>query len=203
MPGALRRPWMPIGAKLRSRRSEPADPKAQLEQAIAAATDQHRELAQQADAVFAEHESVETRLERATIERDKLHARTSRATAMADDAAQRGDDTKVAEFTAAAESFASQLAAIETELDGVQHEALQSARASDEAKAALEERTSSLQGALAAHHQVLSESDQAETRALVDDALAALSEPAGVGIPTVEELRDRIAARSATAEGTP
>ena len=96
---------------------EKMDPKIQLQQAILEAQEQHRRLTQQAAAVVGNQKQTELRLNRAMDELDKLSANARQAVIMADEAAKKGDDTKVSEYTTAAESFANRLIQLEAEVE--------------------------------------------------------------------------------------
>jgi phage shock protein A len=199
---ALKRWWKYLGAKLSSSFNEKADPKVQLEQAILEAQEQHRKLKEQAANVIANQKQTEMRLDRAMEELDKVDGNTKQAVLMADEAAKTGDTAKVAEYTTAAESFANRLIAIEAEVEGLKQLSLQSAQASDQAKAAVQQNAAQLQKKLAERNKLLSQLDQAKMQEQVNKAMASLSETVGQDVPTFDEVRDKIEARYAKAKGT-
>jgi len=199
---ALRRFWKYIGAKLNMSFSERADPKVQLEQAITEAQDQHRRLKEQAAMVIANQKQTEMRLERSMDELEKVSNNARQAVMMADEAQKSGDAAKVAEYTAAAESFANRLIALEHEVEGLKELAMQSAQASDQAKAAVQQNSSQLQKKLSERQKLLSQLDQAKMQEQVNKAMASLSETVGQDVPTFDEVRDKIEARYAKAKGT-
>lgn len=199
---ALKRWWKYLGAKLGSSFNEKADPKVQLEQAILEAHEQHRKLREQAANVIANQKQTEMRLERSMDELEKVDANTRQAVLMADEAAKTADPAKVAEYTSAAESFANRLIAIESEVEGLKELALQSAQASDQAKAAVQQNAAQLQKKLAERNKLLSQLDQAKMQEQVNKAMATLSETVGQDVPTFDEVRDKIEARYAKARGT-
>ncbi len=199
---ALKRWWKYLGAKLSSSFNEKADPKVQLEQAILEAQEQHRKLREQAANVIANQKQTEMRLDRAMEELDKVDGNTKQAVLMADEAAKTGDTAKVAEYTSAAESFANRLIAIESEVEGLKQLSLQSAQASDQAKAAVQQNAAQLQKKLAERNKLLSQLDQAKMQEQVNTAMASLSETVGQDVPTFDEVRDKIEARYAKAKGT-
>lgn len=199
---ALRRWWKYLGAKLTSSFNEKADPKVQLEQAILEAQEQHRKLKEQAANVIANQKQTEMRLDRAMDELEKINANARQAVLMADEASKSGDAAKVSEFTSAAESFANRLLAVEAEVEGLKELALQSAQASDQAKAAVQQNAAGLQKKLAERNKLLSQLDQARMQEQVNKAMASLSETVGQDIPTFDEVRDKIEARFAKAQGT-
>jgi phage shock protein A len=199
---ALRRFWKYLGAKLNLSFSERADPKVQLEQAIQEAQDQHRKLKEQAAMVIANQKQTEMRLERSMDELEKVNANARQAVLMADEASKSGDTAKVAEYTSAAESFANRLIAIEGEVEGLKELAMQSAQASDQAKAAVQQNSSQLQKKLSERQKLLSQLDQAKMQEQVNTAMASLSETVGQDVPTFDEVRDKIEERYARAKGT-
>ena len=158
----LRRLSRYITAALTGKFNEVADPKVQLEQAIMEAQDQHRRLKEQAANVIANQKQTEMRLNRAMEELEKVNASARQAVLMADEATKRGDTAKAAEYTRAAEAFANRLIAAEKEVEGLKTLSLQTAQASDQAKAAVAQNSSALQKKLAERQKLLSQLDQAK-----------------------------------------
>ena len=198
---ALKRWWKYLGAKVNSAFNAKADPKIQLEQAITEAQDQHRRLREQAANVIANQKQTEMRLDRAMQELEKVSGNARQAVLMADDAAKKGDAAKVEEFTAAAESFATRLIAIEKEVEDLKALALQSSQASDQAKAAVQQNATALQRKLSERNKLLSQLDQAKMQEQVNKAMSSLSETVGEDVPTFDEVREKIEARYAKAKG--
>jgi phage shock protein A len=198
---ALRRWWKYLGAKVNSAFNTKADPKIQLEQAITEAQDQHRRLREQAANVIANQKQTEMRLDRSMEELEKVSGNAKQAVLMADEAQKKGDAAKVEEYTAAAESFANRLIAIEKEVEDLKALALQSSQASDQAKAAVQQNATALQRKLAERNKLLSQLDQAKMQEQVNKAMASLSETVGEDVPTFDEVREKIEARYAKAKG--
>ena len=109
----IRRRWRYLTAKLSGRFEETADPKVQLEQAMAEAQQQHKRLVEQAASVIANQKQTELRLDRAMQELERTGGSTRQALSMANDAAGRGDTAKAAEYNQTAEALANRM--IETE----------------------------------------------------------------------------------------
>jgi len=191
-----------ITAALTGKFNELADPKVQLEQALLEAQDQHRRLTEQAANVIANQKQTEMRLNRAMEEMEKLNGSTRQAVMMADEATKRGDADKAAEYTRAAEAFANRLIGIEKEADSLKELSLQSAQASDQAKAAVAQNSSALQKKLAERQKLLSQLDQAKMQEQMNKAMASLSVTVGQDVPSMNEVRDKIEARYAKALGT-
>jgi len=201
MASMLRRWWEYWKAKTNSRFNERADPKVQLEQAIAEAQDQHRRLKEQAANVIANQKQTEMQLNRAMAELESTNAKARQAVIMADDASKRGDAAKAAEYTKAAESFAGLLVQTERQVDSLKLLSLQSTQAADQAKAAVQQNSALLQQKLAERQKLLSQLDQAKMQEQMNRAMATLSETVGQDVPTLEEVRDKIELRYARALG--
>ena len=197
----LRRAWRYLTAALTGRFNEMADPKIQLEQAITEAQDQHRRLTEQAANVIANQKQTELRLNRALEELEKVNGSARQAVMMADEATKRGDAAKAAEYTRAAEAFAGRLIAVEREVEGLKAMSLQTAQASDQAKAAVAQNSTALQKKLSERQKLLSQLDQAKMQEQMNKAMASLSQTVGQDVPSLEEVRDKIEQRYAKAVG--
>ncbi|HWB71815.1 MAG TPA: PspA/IM30 family protein [Egibacteraceae bacterium] len=198
----IKRMWRYLTAALTGKFNQVADPKVQLEQAILEAQEQHRRLREQAANVIANQKQTEMRLSRALQELEKVNGSAQQALLMAADAESRGDDAKAAELNRAAESFANRLIALEREVEDLKQLHLQSAQASDQAKAAVAQNAGILQQKLAERQKLLSQLDQAKMQEQMNTAMTALSETVGQDVPTFDEVRDKIEARYAKALGT-
>lgn len=197
----LKRMWAYLTAAMTGKFDEMADPKVQLEQAILEAQDQHRRLKEQAANVIANQKQAEMRLERSMQELEKLNGSARQAVLMSEDARQRGDEAKAAEFEHAAESFANRLIAVEKEVEDLKALVLQAAQASDQAKAAVNQNATVLQKRLSERQKLLGQLEQAKMAEQMNTAMAALSETVGQDVPTFAEVRDKIEARYAKAQG--
>jgi len=191
--------WKYFGAKLNSSFNEKADPKVQLEQAITEAQDQHRRLKEQAASVIANQKTTEMQLNRKLEELEKVGNNARQAVLMVDEAIKTGNTAKATEYTSAAEAFANRLIALEREVEGLKTLALQSAQASDQAKAAVQQNSSALQAKLAQKQKLLSQLDQAKMQEQMNKALGSLSETVGQDVPTFDEISTKIEARQAKA----
>ena len=197
----FRRWWAYVTAKLGMSLEERADPKVQLEQAIAEAQDQQRRLKEQAANVIAHQKQTELRLNRSMGELEKVNGNARQAVLMADEATKTGDATKATQYTATAESFANRLIAIEREVEDLKTMHLQSTEAANQAKAAVQQNSSALQQKLAERQKLLSQLDQAKMQEQMNSAMSSLSEAVGQDVPTLNEVRDKIEARYAKAKG--
>src|SRR5207244_8269192 len=166
------------------------------------AQEQHRRLIEQAANVVANQKQTEMRLNRAMEQLEKANADTRQALVMANDAAQKGDPAKSTDYNQAAEAFANRLVASERDVESLKQLHLQTTEAADQAKAAVQQNSSSLQQKLAERQKLLSQLDQAKMQEQMNKAMATLPETVGQDVPTLEEVRDKIERRYAKALGT-
>ena len=197
----LKRMWRYMSAALTGKFDELADPKVQLEQAIAEAQEQQRRLKEQAANVIANQKQTEMRLNRVLEELEKVNGSAQQAVVMAAEAEQRGDATKAAAYNRAAESFATRLIALEREMEDLKTLHLQATQAADQAKAAVNQNAMVMQRKLSERQKLLSQLDQAKMAEQMNKAMAALSETVGTDVPTFEEVRTKIEQRYAKAQG--
>jgi phage shock protein A len=198
----IKRRWNYLVAKLSGRFEENADPKVQLEQAMAEAQEQHRRLVEQAASVIANQKQTELQLNRSMQELEKISSSTRQALSMADDAARRGDTAKAAEYNQTAEAFANRLIMSEKRVDDLKTMSLQSTQAAQQAKAAVQQNANLLQQKLSERQKLLSQLDQARMQEQLNTAMATLSQTVGQDVPTFDEVRTKIEAQYAKALGT-
>jgi phage shock protein A len=196
----VRRWWQYLTAKLTGSFNERADPKVQLEQAIAEAQEQHIRLRDQAANVIANQKPTELRLNRRLEELEKLNGQAHQAVLMADEASRKGEAARALELTRAAETIATQLVTVEREVDDLKSMALGSAQAADQAKAAVQQNARVLQQKLAEKQKLVGQLDQAKMQEQLNSAMSALSDTVGQNVPTFNEVRDKIEARYAKAK---
>lgn len=197
----LKRFWLYLGSALGFKFNEMADPKIQLEQALTESQDQHRRLKEQAANVIANQKQTEMRLNKVLGELEKLNGNAQQAVIMADEAARSGEESKVLEYTSAAEAFANQLIAKEQEVESLKAMALDSAQASDQAKAAVQQNSRILQQKLAEKQKLLSQLDQAKMQEQMNTVMTGLTETVGQDVPTFDEISEKINSRYAKAKG--
>ncbi|HEY6533653.1 MAG TPA: PspA/IM30 family protein [Acidimicrobiales bacterium] len=201
MANAAKRWWKYLGAKANTELDDRADPRVQLEQAMADAQDQHRRLKEQAANVIANQRQAEIRLNRSMEEYERLTANARQALVMADQAARAGDGARSAEYTTTAEAFANRLVAVEQEVEDTKALVLQSAQAAEQAKGAVAQNATLLQKKLVERQKLLSQLDQAKMQEQMNRSVASLSATVGEDTPTFAEVRDKIEIRYARAKG--
>jgi phage shock protein A len=197
----LKRWWKYTVARLSGSFDERADPKVQLEQAIAEAHDQHKRLTQQAANVIANQKQTEMRLNRVMEELERVSANARQAVMMTDQAQKSGDAAKAAEYTSAAESFANRMITLEEEVEDLKALHFQAAEAAEQAKSAVQQNSSALQKKLSERQALLGKIDQANMQEEMNAAMAQLSAAVGEDVPTLEEVRSKVEARYARAKG--
>ena len=197
----FRRMWAYLTAGANSKFNEKADPKIQLEQAIAEAQDQHKRLKEHAANVIAQQHLTEQQLNRQLEQLEKLNANARQAVKMADAATKAGDAAKAAEYTRAAETIATQLIAVEGQIADLKEQHYNATQAADQAKAAVSTNGQVLQQKLAEKQKLLSQLEQAKMQEQMNKAMASLSETVGEEVPTLNEVRDKIEERYAKAKG--
>ncbi|MPZ87761.1 MAG: PspA/IM30 family protein [Nitriliruptorales bacterium] len=197
----LKRIWRYLTAALTGKFEQAADPKVQIEQAIAEAQQQHRALTERAASVIANQKKAEMDLDRSMGELEKLNGSTRQAIMMAEDAQAKGDDRRATELTGTAEAFANQLISKEEAVENLKALVLQSTQASDQAKQAVNQNAMRLQERLAERRKLLSQLDQAKMQEQMNAALESVSTTIGQEVPSLEQVRGKIEARYAKARG--
>jgi phage shock protein A len=197
----MRKWWKYVTARMSGKFDEMADPKVQLEQAIAEAHQQHRRLTEQAANVIAQQKQTEMRLNRAMSELEKTNGSARQALLLVDETSRAGDVTKAAEYERAAESFANRLVSLEKDVDSLKEMLLETTRNAEGAKAAVAQNSLALQKKLRERQQLLSQLDQAKMQEQMNAAMTQLTASVGADVPTFDEVRQKIEARQAKAQG--
>ena len=192
--------WNYLTAKLTGSFNERADPKVQLEQAIAEAQAQHKRLKEQAISVIAGQKQAELRLNAKMGELEKLNANARQALIMGSDALKAGDTQKASQYNTAAETIASQLIQVEKDVESLKTMVLESTQASDQAKAAVQQNSRILQQKLAEKSKLLSQLEQAKMQEEMNSAMNQLNETVGDDVPTLKEVEEKIQIRYAKAK---
>jgi phage shock protein A len=197
----FRRWWKYTTAKLTGRFEDSADPKVQLEQAIADSQEQHRRLTEQAANVIANQKQTQMRLDRAQDDLTKVTGNARQALVLTDQAGSAGDAKKSADYQQAAEAFANRMIALEQEVDSLKSLLYEATKNADNAKAAVAQNSAALQKKLHERQRLLSQLDQAKMQEQMNRAMSELSLNVGEDVPTFEQIRTKIEARAAKAQG--
>ena len=191
--------WKYWTAKFDRNFEQRADPAVQLEQALKEAQQQDRRLREQAANVIAGQKQSEMRLNAKLNELGKLNANARQALVMAADAQKAGEAAKATQYSSAAETIATQLIQVEKDVESQKTFVLEAARASDQAKAAVEQNGRLLQQKISEQSKLLSQLDQAKMQEEMNSAMASLNETVGGDVPTFNEVEQKIQARYAKA----
>ncbi|ATE56726.1 MULTISPECIES: PspA/IM30 family protein [Actinosynnema] len=195
--------WKYFMAAFSSKIDEHADPKVQIQQAIEEAQRQHQALSQQAAAVIGNQRQLEMKLNRQLGEVEKLQASARQALVLSDEARAKGDEQRAAQFEEAAAGFATQLVTAEQGIEDLKTLHDQSLQAATQAKQAVENNASVLQGKLAERTKLLSQLEQAKMQEQVSHSLRQMTELAAPSsTPSLDEVRDKIEKRYTTALGS-
>lgn len=198
----FKRFWNYMKALLTGKFEEVADPKIQIEQAIAEARTQHRRLRETAASVIANQKKAQMDLDRVLEDLEKLNRNTQQAVLMASEAEQEANDKRVVELTQTAEAFANQLIAKEQEVDTLKSLVFASTRSTEQAKAAVTQNAQQLQAKVAERQKLLSQLDQAKMAEQMNRAMESMSAEVGQDVPTLDEVRNKIETRLARAQGS-
>lgn len=195
--------WRYLMALFDSKIDEKADPKVQIQQAIADAQRQHQQLSQQAAAVIGNQRQLEMKLNRQLAEIEKLQGSTRQELQMSEQARQKGDAAKATEYENAAEAFAAQLVTAEQSVEDLKGLHDQSLQAAAQAKKAVEQNAMVLQQRVAERTKLLSQLEQAKMQEQVSASLQSMSEmSSGGNTPNLDQVRDKIERRYANALGS-
>lgn len=195
--------WKYMMAAFSSKVDELADPKVQIQQAIEEAQRAHQALSQQAAAVIGNQRQLEMKLNRQLGEVEKLQASARQALVLADESRAKGDDAKAQEFENAAQQFATQLVTAEQSIEDLKTLHDQSLQAAAQARRAVEQNSMILQQKLQERTKLLSQLEQAKMQEQVSKSLNQMSELAApTNTPSLDEIRDKIEKRYATALGS-
>jgi phage shock protein A len=186
------------GAKL----DEKADPKIQIQQAIEEAQHQHEQLTRQAANVIGNQRQLEMKLDRQLGEIETLQSQARQALVLADKSRAEGNEQKAVEFEQTAQALANQLVTSEQSAQDLKNLHDQSIGAAQQARQAVSDNALLLQEKLTERTKLLSQLEQAKMQETVSASLSQMSElSAPRNTPSLEEVRDKIEKRYATALG--
>lgn len=194
--------WRYLMALFGAKIDEYADPKIQIQQAIDEAKVQHQTLVKQAAAVIGNQRQLEMRLSRHMNEVEKWQGMARQGLVLADRARAEGDEQKALEYEKAAQSAATQLVTSEQAVEDLKTLHDQALNAAQQARKAVENNKMLLEEKLAQRTKLLSQLEQAKMQETVAASLESMSALAAPGnTPSLDEVRDKIEQRYATAMG--
>ncbi|MCU1659246.1 MAG: hypothetical protein JWO57_3902 [Pseudonocardiales bacterium] len=201
-PNPIVRAWKYMSAWFGAKVDEKADPKIQIQQAIQEAQRQHQALTQQAAAVIGNQRQLEMQLDRQLGQIETLQAQAKQALVLADKANADGDTEKAAQFEQTAQALANQLVNAESSVEDLKTLHDQSLQAAAQARQAVQDSAARMQQQLAERTKLMTQLEQAKMQESVSKSLQQMSELAAPSnVPTLDEVRDKIERRYATALG--
>jgi phage shock protein A len=194
--------WRYLMALFGAKIDEYADPKVQIQQAIEDAQRQHQALVQQAAAVIGNQRQLEMKLSRQMSEVEKFQAMARQALVLADKSRADGDEAKAGEYESTAQTIATQLVSGEQAMEDLKTLHDQALNAAAQARKAVDNNRMILEQRLAERTRLLSQLEQAKMQETVAASLESMSALAAPGnTPSLEEVREKIERRYATAMG--
>jgi phage shock protein A len=194
--------WRYLMALFGAKIDEYADPKVQIQQAIEDAQRQHQALVQQAAAVIGNQRQLELKLTRTMDEVQKYQASAKQALVLADKARAAGKEEEAQRYEQTAQTFATQLVASEQSMEDLKTLHDQALNAAGQARRAVENNAHLLQQKLAERTKLMSQLEQAKMQETVARSLESMSSLAAPGnVPSLDEVREKIERRYATAMG--
>ena len=194
--------WKYLMQSFDSKIDENADPKVQLQQAMEQARKNHREIAEHAAAIVGNRNQLEMKLERLIKSQEELQEKTRIALQAADKANAEGDAQKAQEYNNTAEVLASQLVAVEQDLEQTKQAHAGAEQAAREAQAQLQQSEARLSEQTQQAQQLESQIDQAKMQEQTAQTMDTINQfGANDNVPTLDGVRDKIEKRYATALG--
>ena len=201
-PNPVVKAWKYLSAWFGAQVDERADPKIQIQQAIQEAQHQHQQLTQQAAAVIGNQRQLEMQLNRQLGQIETLQAQAKQALVLADKAIADGDAAKAQQFEQTAQALANQLVNAESSIEDLKTLHDQSLQAAAHARESVQNNATMLQQKLAERTKLLTQLEQAKMQETVSKSLQGMSEMAAPSnVPSLDEVRDKIEKRYATALG--
>lgn len=194
--------WNYLMQSFDSKIEQNADPRVQIQQAVAAAKKNHQEISQHAATIIGNRNQLEMKLDRLIKNQEDLQAKTRTALQAADKAAAAGDAEKAQQFNNTAEVLASQLVAVEQELEQTRQAYAAADQAAKEARAQQQQSEARLQEQLQQVSQLESQLNQAKMQEQTAKTMDTINQFGGSNdAPTLDGVRDKIERRYANALG--
>lgn len=193
--------WKYLIALFSSKIDEHADPRIEIDQAMAEASKRHKALTAQASAVIGSQRQIEMQLNRKLADLEKLNRNVRQALLLSDKARSEGNEQRAREYEAAAESFSTKLVACEQEVAELKktHEA--ATQQAEQARAAVQANSRRLEQQVAERTKLLSQLEQAKMQEKVAESIQSMNAIYDSEVPTLDSVRDKIESRYAKALG--
>lgn len=191
--------WKYVMSSLDQKIDENADPKVQIQQAVKAAKEQHQEISDHAAEIIGHKSHLEMQMNRLLKSQQDYQSQTERALELADSAE---DPRQANEYNQAAEVVASQLVAVEQELEDIKQQYAVAEQAAEKAKNQQKQSEARLKEQLAQVSQLEAQADQAAMQEKNAEALDSMNElKPDDSVPTLDSVRAKIEKRYADALG--
>lgn len=194
--------WKYLMQSFDSKIDQNADPKVQIQQAMEQAKQNHRDIAEHAAAIIGNRNQLEMKMDRLIKSQEDLQQKTRVALQSADKAQAEGDTQKAQEFNNTAEVLASQLVAVEQDLEQTKQAHAGATQAAREAQAKMQQSEAQLQEQEQQAKQLESQLNQAKMQEHNAQTMGSINQVgADPNVPTMDGVRDKIEKRYATALG--
>ncbi|WP_448854753.1 PspA/IM30 family protein [Corynebacterium frankenforstense] len=194
--------WKYLMSSFDQKIDENADPKVQIQQATEEAKRRHAEISKQAASVIGNEKQLAMKLDRLRKDQADLQVKARQAVQMADKASTSGDGEKARQLNETAEVFATQLVAVEQQVEKTATLQTQAAQAAEQARRQQAESEARLKEQLSQIDQLRAQVDQTRMQEASTRALDSMNTAGGDdSVPTLDDVRDKIERRYADALG--
>ena len=178
-----------------------ADPKVQIQQAVAAAKEQHKAISEHAANIIGNRNQLQMKMERLIKSQEDLQNKARTALQAAQKAEAAGDAEKAQQFNNAAEVIATQLVSVEQELEQTKHAYASADHAAKEAQQKQQQSEAHLKEQLSQVSQLESQLNQARMQEQTAKTMDSMNQFNDDNVPTLDGVRDKIERRYANALG--
>ncbi|MDY5785453.1 PspA/IM30 family protein [Corynebacterium sp.] len=194
--------WKYLMQSFDSKIEEHADPKVQVQQAVAEAKRRHQEISNHAASIIGNRNQLQMKLERLLKSQDDLQTKARTALQAADQAQAKGEAEKAQQFNSTAEVIASQLVSVEQEIEATTTSLATAEQAAAEAQKQQKLSESNLQQQLNDVSQLERQIDQATMQERTAQTMDTINQFGGNdNVPTLDGVREKIERRYASALG--
>ncbi len=199
MANPLGKGWNYLKSSMDKKIDENADPKIQIEQAIAAEKERHQQITDSAASIIGTKSQLEMKMNR-LVESQAQYQKQARDAVLAADKASSPEEQQ--RLTETAEVLASQLVAVETELENTKVQYEQATQAAEQAKQQQKESEVRLQEAMSQVQGLKQQADQARMQEMNSEMMQAEDPLApSDSTPTLDDVRAKIEQRYSKALG--
>lgn len=194
--------WKYLMASADQKIDNNADPKVQIQQAAEAAKKQHRDITQQAASIIGNKKQLEPQMDRLLKSQAEYQQKARTALQVADQAQAEGDSERASQYMNTAEVIASQLVAVESELENTKQMHAQASQAAEQAQEQQRQSEARLTQQLGEVDELMNQADQADMQQKTTQAMDTINQFGGDdSVPTLDGVRDKIERRYADALG--